>query len=761
MQLNNLSSIGGQNTLAMATIDVNGSVYYSALSKDGKNIVKYSLLGGVVAGDILDVEIGVQGAGTQSGYAWGAVGRNGGSRKFGPLIGNKDWRSYFPRYTMAGPNYYTATSARISYDVDTLKTTQNGDIETPPKAPIEGRAYSLPDRPYQSVTPLETFGFETGALPVGWTAIGLTNADVVTGAVIENVYGLRVSSTGGAVSKYLEKTITPTDSQGWRTRVRIVSRPVSGTVRLLTLVGQTSKILGYFYLDSTGGLYAQTLDAAGTLLTAKKLFSSIVNGNILTLELSASGAGTTAGSMSYWAQVGGSGTPAERSLWHVDPNVDFTGVLIEKPRVGGISATSAFTLDIDGLVRTQSGEIAFVDSDELDQGVYQAHAYYPPGTPVRNDRWANGWREVVEPGNTYIGAVDHRHALIPTDAPSYPYSISAYDKYGREYPLGSVMQDVFPTGVTGTAAFAEYSHTYIIPEIYDEAGAVIGCFEVRMSSPGVGEGEYLCQRWSWSPGTVVKKEVKYPASGSFYVLYDTETPEKLVGQNVETVWLSLGNVADVPTGTTLTTEYAGTATSLLTTSFNVDPTAISQRKYAQFKVTLTSDATLRTTPVVAPSSPYVDTYSHLYGQQAAAFLRSDLSEFPGGAFAILNGFPREVSEYEVQRPRGRYSNTPLYAPVLEMAGYTIVAFDEEAFVEIEETINDPEGFVVEAFDRRIKVVHGETDFSFSWADDMRRLANGRFIGRAEADVGGPVDVISVIPMKGLVGLPRIPAPPRL
>jgi hypothetical protein len=529
--------------------------------------------------------------------------------------------------------------------------------------------------------------------------------------------------------------------------------------------GSSNKVLGYFYLDSTGGLYAQTLTQTGTLLTAKKLFSGIGNNaTVTTLGLVATGAGTTAGSMAYWVEVGGTGAPNTRSLYHADSNVDWTGAELVNKRVGGMSATGAFTVDIDAIVTTSAGEVAFIDTDELGQEVYQVHAYYPPLTPVRDDRWANGWTDVVEPGVSYTGSIDHRHAMVPDDQPAHPYTITGYDLLGRAYPLGSVLQDVFPDGVTGTAEWAEYAHVYDIPVVHDEDGKVIGCFEVRMTSPGVGAGEYVAQRWSWSEGTEAHKEVKYASDGTFHVVYDTATPNKPFGQYSETVWLAMGNTADVPEGTTLLVEYGSEDTDdPMGAGMIEDPESVVQKQFANIRVTMTSDPTRRLTPIVAAGSPLVDSYVYLRDQQAPAFLRPDLSEFPGGAFVLLNGLPRKVSEYDSARIRGRWSNTPLYQPVLQMPGYTIVAYTEEAFTEIEETINDPAGFVVETHDRRIKVAHGEAseEFSFAWVEEegLRRIEGSKFIGRGEAEVGGPVDVFSVIPVKGLVGLPRIPLPP--
>jgi hypothetical protein len=605
---------------------------------------------------------------------------------------------------------------------------------------------------YESDTPLNANN---------WTATGLADTDMGNTYSIEGGFGLRVASAGGAVSKYHEKMLTPTDSQGWRVRERIITRPTSGTLRLSAIIGEGDKTLGYFYIDSLGDLYAQSVNIAGVLSPAKKLYSAIANGSIVTLEMVAAGAGTTAGSIAYWVQVGGSGAPSMRSLYHIDSGLDWTGVLLWKLRAGGMSATAAFTLDVDALVRTESGEVQFIETDELGQEIYQANLYYAPGSPQRDDRYANGWRDVVAPGGLYTAGIDHEHAMVPDNAPAFPYTITAYDAFGRAYPLGSVLQDTFPDGITGTAEWGTYSHTYQIPEVFDDDGTLIGCFEVRMTSPGVSEGEYTCQRWSWSPGEEAIKEVRFAEASTYHGIYDTTTPGPVFGQYAETVWLAMGNAADVPEGTSLEVEYGSSEEPLPLETMASDPTTVEQNTYAQVRLTMTSDETRRIAPVVNSGSPFVDSFVYLRDQQAPAFLRADLSEFPGGAFAILTGFPREVSEYEVQRPRGRYSNTPLYPPVMEMPGYTLVAYTEEAFTEIEQTINEPEGFVIEAFDRRIVVAHGETAaFGFTWTEEegMTRLGDGRFIGRGEAQVAGPVDVLSVVPMKGLVGLTRIPEP---
>ena len=754
VQLKNEQSEGNSGALARIAIDHRGVVVYSGV-KPGGTINHYELMTGVAAGDTLDLELMVQGANTRDGYVSASAGRYGGTRSYAEARGRYDWRGMFPRYVQAGPAHFHSTGARIAFDVDTIVVTETGDKGAAPASPPELSPYPLPDRLPETVTPLETVTFEGGTNP--WTPVTSNGGTIAvnTTSVIEGVYGLRVTTTDAAQlqTAYIQSTLgTAAESRGFKARIRVVARPTTGNVRLMSIVGESSKILGYFYLDSVGDLYAQTLTQAGTLLSPRKVASGITNTTILTLEMVADSAGTSTGAMTYWVEVNGTGGVSARKLMHVDTSVDWAGAKVSQLRVGNILESAAgvtATLDVDAIAVTTRGQVSYVESSQ-GEDIYQGYLYLPVGTLPSDEYGPKNWREAVEPGKTYTASVDLRYAMVPAESESgvvaRPFSLYAYDINGEEYPLGSILGD---SGISGTSEHASYTRSYSIPTVYDENDELIGCFEVRMKSPGLSSGEFVWQRFAWSPGSVAIKDVSYPTTGSFHAQYDTLTPHRHPAQNVTGKWLDLDAVADVPANTTLAAEYVSTATDAALppgTVWSSDPSTVPQRRFAHIRINMTSDGTA--TPVVPPGSPFVDAYSVLAGQQVATLLREDGSEFPGGvyAFDFTGSDVRKLSAWDDRRPKGRWRSHRAYDPVDEIAGFTLRAFDLEAMTEIEEHSRHP--FILEMRGKRYKIRFGE-DVKFAWDEYSPKHANGRYIGVAEAGIEGPVDVLSTALMKGL------------
>lgn len=747
LQIKSAQADGEDNVLASIRVRADGRIQMLGVEPD-YGAYFYTVATGLKNTDILDVELRVVGAhGTYKGArveVWYA--KNGTTPQL--LLSNSwwHWEDVYAKTVQAGLCDYDDPSDLTQIDIDSVYVTESGFVPTSSLPPAL-TALPLPDRPTLDPVVEETVNFEGNAVPAPWfvnqVPASATTIAVQTAAAISGTYGLKVQDSSTAVSVaelYIGRTYSgsPT-SKGVRARYRVVARPtVSGAVVKLLWFGHTSTALGWFEIDSVGDLYARTGKADGTFLARTRVAQGVTNGSILTLEMVAQNAGTSSGAMTYWVSVGGTGAVSERQLMWLDSGVDWSDIYPTNVRVGAFNEsaiTSTSNFDIDDIVVTTRGERVFEEFSDDQREINQLHVYYPPGQPLSNDLYLRDWRKAVTPGATYVAGIQHMHENV-LGYTAQPYFFSAYDVDGQEHPLGGLLNN--GAGGTGSQVWADHQREFTIPE---------NCFEVRMTSKNIGSGEFACQSFMWGPLGRAQREVIYPASGSIYMVFNTDVPDKEDWLYIENEWLSAALLSTIPAGTTITQEWQASERVGLPTVWSSSPQNLIPAKYLHIQLTLEADSTLTETPTILPASPYIDLYSKLHGQQVASLLRDDLSEFSGGVYALTESvmFPRFLAEYDTRFARGRVKHHPRTDRIGALEGFDIRAFSEEAVTEIEE--NWTKDFVLEFRDRRA-VIRLTAPPTFSSTEPVRRLGDGTFVGVFETNVD-TVEVVSTAPMIGL------------
>lgn len=723
---------------------------------------------GIANGDILDIEISVLGAGTSNATASLSVGKNGATRKVLASKSGINYSGKFARYSYVGPYALTDNGLLCDFYYDDIVITATGNFATGGAAlsgPAEGYPYEQSDRPTLPADVIEDVSFATGALPAGgaWTTVrnptdSSTAVVVETGAKIDGTYGVRCTDTNTTTlaSAYLKRTLLSSEvgssaGGGFRVRERIVIRPGTGQIDLMSLTSSGGQTLGRFRLDNIGDLYAQTLNASAVLHAQTRVARNITNNTILTLEIVLSGVGTAAGTASYWLSVGGTGDISERSLFAQHALVPWSGLNITALNAGIVAesvAGATSTVHVDTIRISTSGEGARWEVDEEGNSLYQMYFYYPSGTPVRDDLGPKDLELAVQPNETFTFAVAGRHADVPLDAPSYPFSFYAFDTAGTEYPLGSVYGD---GGATGTSGWTDLSLVMTIPD---------DCYILTMRSEGISSGEYVYQVPAFCRGTEVSREVIYPESGQVWAILDTLTPQSFAfapegGNPQENRWLDIAAIVDAPEGTSSSIQYnsadphpeADILGTEQPTSWLTNPLSVTPRRYAHFLISLNASSDLRRTPTLRMDTPYVDYYARIRGEQVSVLLRDDLSEFDGGVHLFADmPFFSQLSAFDVRQPRGQVIRNPRYDPVGDLGGFTMRAYTRQAIRDIEENCLSLD-FAIETRDYRL-IVRFRDQVEFGGFTNTRKV-QGVWCTQADASVDG-VEVVEAIPVNALL-----------
>ena len=717
--------------LRLVTVNANNSLVFNTIAT------------GVRTGEVWDIELIVSGGNSAKGYATAGAAVMGSPRRYLALKGPYDWTNRGARVAQFGASAYEDKATLFDYGIDDIVVTEFGDPTTEGSSLVG--ELPLPHRPLRAPAVVYDADFESG-IPAEITVVGGVYGTYGIEGSISGVSGggVRFEETDTLTStdryaQYLETTTRT--SRGYRARLRIVTRPTTGNAKLGRVVSGTGMTMGWVYIDSSGDIYVQTFKAGGTALSSVRVATGIANGQRLTLELVPEGAGTASGVMSYWLSVDGSGTIGERALVYQDTEVDWTEHLISYARFGltshSVNGLTA-TVDVDKIRVTETGEVFFWELDEEGNPLYQIHAFYPAGTPQRDDLWVQDLWFAVAPGKNYKLAVDHRIANAPPD--SHPFYVTAYDLQGNEYPLGSVYGD---SGVSGTVEWADVVREYLIPE---------GCYAVKIHSLNIGGGEYTCQRifWGRTVATNPSREVYYPASNVFRIVLDTKTPDQelLWSFYPENIWLGLNAPVNAPEGTSASFGWQSSdSDSAPGGSWEPDPTTVPQRRYVHAKVTLNASPDLRNTPQLPSGSPNVEFYTDAYGMHLATLLREDLSEFPGGIYATDVDFPTERSTYDVRETEGRVRRHRRHAPVGRMEDVRLFAVSEEAMDEFLRTYMDGH-MVLESDDRRALVKFKDPELTWEKDFSTKRKIKGKWYVYAEMTTG-QVEVSSVDWIPGL------------
>lgn len=702
-QIKHAQGDNATDALAYVSINSGGNIYLRYRNYVG-NESQVTLASNVPVTSVLDIELLCRNAGTNSGVLTVGLGINT-QRTFRAPI-KVAWASSaglsqkHANVAQVGPSGYTSPKVQYDFHIDSVAVTEFGDQLANPGVPPPLEPIPIPDRPYQTPVTLEDVTFEGGVLPtVAWSVTGAVT--VISGSLIDGTYVMRSQDSSAAAfnEQYIAKTLSATDTVGLRSKIKLTQRPTSGSVALLKVLSTSLTEMATVYIDSTGALFARPTDGSGTPMTATKIATGLTDGTTITLEIVVGGAGTTGGFMETWLEVGSTGGLMARSLMSQDTAIDWSASQVGRLRVGGQTMgtapaiTSLYTFDYDGIKITQRGEVQLIEVADDGTPIYQINVWFHPEQPVRDDLYVKGLRLAVRPGEQYTCAIQAKHVGVIGTA--YPYFFSAHDATGNEYALGSLYGS---GGASGTQGWVDLTQTFTIPA---------GCYELRMNSRQMGQGEFTCQALAITRGLSPIREVTYPSTGQFKLSLDTRVPNAAIAWRVRNTWLRLDalvNDEENASGdsTSHSIRYGSSNTDFVPEYWTTDPDIVEQRNWAHFEVTLNADPTLRLSPIVLSDEPGVEVKAVNGNTQVSCLLRSDLSELPGGVYLDEVHFPRETSEWDQWKPRGHFRRHRRYAPVGSMKGFAINAFTEDAMREIEEQSMNTE-FVVESRNRRYSI----------------------------------------------------------
>ncbi|QIN79590.1 hypothetical protein GBA65_14875 [Rubrobacter marinus] len=162
---------GGGGAIADVLLSSNGGLYLQTFNALGEVLVDAQAAWGIVAGTLIDVEIGVSGGGTKQGTATCSVGLNGAQRTVPANLGRMDLTNRFPRLTRIGLLGESDLRARCALLFDQIVITKRGDVLDREKpAPPANYAPPPPDRPVLAGVPRR---FEPDGKPTNQAAFFL------------------------------------------------------------------------------------------------------------------------------------------------------------------------------------------------------------------------------------------------------------------------------------------------------------------------------------------------------------------------------------------------------------------------------------------------------------------------------------------------------------------------------------------------------------------------------------------------------------
>lgn len=744
----------GAFALGYVTLNSLGQLYLWAWKPDPKSPetkgAGYGLWvgSGIQVGDVLDLELVVSGGGTNSGGVAVAIGKNGARRRFSPNVVSTTWwdtYDYYASVVQAGPSMNTDPATLWDIDLDTIVVTETGDVLTDPSVRVPYEASPKVDRPRRDPTILETLSFDSStSLPASPWGSSRSPSDSTTALVVQAASkisatgnGLRVmdNQTTTDANAYIYRPYSPTrEALGVRARFRLVTRPTTGTVRIMTLRDASSREIAAAVLSSgpnnTATVSVVPTSYDGDSPASVGVFQNLVVGSVFTLELVAEGAGTQAGLLSVYGDAGGTLEIENRDLYGQPAPLDWSTSAIGRLDIGlqadSINGLTA-ALDIDDVVLTEDGELLYRELTEDGETINQVWTYYTPGGPVRDDLWIRDVGFASLPGKTHTISLWARYAEVV--GLCFPLSLTAYGASGTPYDLGCVFGD---DGISGTAEWEEHKLTFAVPATGAARPTALGggtwpedCYEVWVDSPGISSGEFVAQELVISPGAEAVREVSYPGAlgtpgeGVVWVTLDSgvalDAPEVLSSSSfLKNRWLKVASVADIPGDADVTFEYGSSdpapeGSAYPTTEPEVwlpSLVGLKQRRYLHVRATLHASSDGKETPVIAARSPYLEYGTYWSGEFVNKLLRADGTEFTGGCLALGVEFPSRLAEYDIRAPQGRLRRHQRTEKIGQISGMTLRVLSEDAKREIEETCLD-EDFLLEAYDRRFTLRFGD------------------------------------------------------
>lgn len=355
LQVNNPA---GDKVLAQVRVDSAGKLYLRGYHKSG-SYHTYSVNAGLKNGDTLDLEIVLLGGNSNQGRVGLLMGKNGATRTLTTWVLERDWVGVNIGDVRAGTFNQSATTSYLTR-IGKIVVTESGDSLTSGSAPPTGFAMENPDRPLMPASILASHGFETvegGSNPTGWTRTnGGATESLVAGAESQ-VW--RVSGAAGQVTQLARTFAADPDAFGHQFRFIVPSLP-TGNITIGRVASATSgnPRMVDIRLASSGVLFADIVNAAGTVVGSKAIKTLTAGTTIHTVEAQLIGVGTPAGGVNLWY----SSASVPKAVHAQQFGVDWTGRVSGRAIIGPLAAEGSYNLDFDDILITEEGSNLFEEN---------------------------------------------------------------------------------------------------------------------------------------------------------------------------------------------------------------------------------------------------------------------------------------------------------------------------------------------------------------------------------------------------------------
>lgn len=557
----------------------------------------------------------------------------------------------------------------------------------------ELREVPAPDRPRRPGTILRDITFADGTIPafLNQRRTPLDASTVLEVQALSGIdgsaYGVRMTHKDTVSSAQISLSEVYDSSNrarlAVRAKYRIRALPGTSGRAVMAIMNSSGRQMAHVFLYANGEVWVRALrpDPANTavdkVLYQRRIYTGVVNGDILRTEIIVNGAGTNDGELEVKA-ARNANPWAPRQYYF---GIDWTGMYAQQYLVGVYGAENqndAFDVDVASILVTEGGEEEYRERNGDRKIINQAYWFGRPGQPVRDDAYVRGYKMAVKPGVLYTAGVFLRHARIPTSTPARPYTLVITHESGSERVLGNVGGPL-----TGSRDWREEVFSFT-PQP--------GEYLVRVISRGMSEGTVISQEFACSEGPTVKRTKRRPARGTFKVYLDSEPYKNYpLLDTVGAEWRSVAATQENLDGA-VALSYRSTNDYLTYHGPESNFTALRRGAILEVSGVLTGDGI--TTPYLSP--PRLS-----YRLPFATLLDEHGREFPGQTIVTDLQYVDDTSPTEVREGQGQVHIAELGPPRKRLPTFQLQTFSEETARLLKETPRKPKR--IEGRERTLRI----------------------------------------------------------
>lgn len=459
----------------------------------------------------------------------------------------------------------------------------------------------------------------------------------------------------------------------------------------------------------------------------RRIFTGVTNSIIYNLGFSGAGGGyreegNSQAVMQVWGSTGSGTTKTLRGLFE---DVDLGGYPAGMIAVGVTAESSpslTWEVRIDELEITDRGQTYYDYHDYEGNLVNQIHSSHPPNLAPSEGFGIRSRSYAVLPETEYSASIFARWAGFREFCePLFLYLVTPNDEIR---PLGNltdpaVIDPAIPSGITGTKVWHETEpFTFTTPA---------DCYEFRLESKTISGGELVIQKFAFSKGTEVKRTNLYATEGFYISTLNIGTPNirpsSLWGRKRK----ELRGDVEVVDGTSASALYRVRDPGGVYGNSVSNPSLLEEKDEIRIDISASGNGTK--TPVVRSGSPSAEYVLRSAGGPLPTLLKSDRTEFDGGAFFVnLNRYAEPPEAIITTLPGRRFVRFATYPPVGNQPGYELQVFDSETKKYLEDRIGLVD-VVIESWDKILTVRHGPGSERIVFeSQSLQEKINGRWCG---------------------------------